>query len=132
MKGFILGIVTTAIAFVVLVTILPSTMIDFAGSNYMQLGLLAIGIGLVNAVIKPVVKLLSMPITLMTLGLFGIVINAALMLFSAWFFNSVMGFAFTVGGWPGGGFGLDAIIGAFVASIVLGILTAIIGHFIKD
>jgi putative membrane protein len=52
----------------------------------------AIILGLFNAVLKPILVLLTLPITLLTLGLFSLVINAALFLFAASF---VEGFAVT-------------------------------------
>jgi putative membrane protein len=48
---------------------------------YLFIGLI---FGVVNALIKPVVKLLSLPVTLLTLGLFTIVINAAMLWLTAW------------------------------------------------
>ena len=78
MKGFILGILASAIAFVILINVLPASMISFEGEP-LQLALLALAVGVVNAVIKPIVKILSFPISLMTLGLAGIVINAGLL-----------------------------------------------------
>lgn len=40
--------------------------------------------GLVNAVVKPIVKLVSLPVTILTLGLFTVVINAAMLWLTAW------------------------------------------------
>lgn len=56
----------------------------------------AIILGLVNAVIRPILILLTLPITILTLGLFTLVINSLLVLFVASF---VRGFA-VVGFWP--------------------------------
>lgn len=48
---------------------------------YLFIGLL---FGLVNALIRPVVKLLSLPLTILTLGLFTIIINAAMLMLTSW------------------------------------------------
>ncbi|GAP55025.1 phage holin family protein [Arthrobacter sp. 92] len=48
---------------------------------YLFIGLI---FGLVNALVKPIVSLLSLPITILTLGLFTIVINAAMLYLTAW------------------------------------------------
>ena len=45
--------------------------------------LTAVVLGLINAVIKPVLKLLTLPLTIMTLGLFSLVINALLIMLTA-------------------------------------------------
>ncbi len=48
---------------------------------YLFIGLV---FGIVNALVKPIVKLLSLPVTVLTLGLFTIVINAAMLWLTAW------------------------------------------------
>ena len=131
MKGFVLSIVATAIAFFVIATFLPDKYIDFAGET-VALVLAALLVGLVNAVVKPVVKALSFPITMMTLGLFSFVINAAMVLLVALLAQSIDGLKLTIGGWPTDGFSIETIVGAFVVSIALSILTSIVGHFVHD
>ncbi len=131
MKGFVLSIVATAIAFFVIATFLPDKYIDFAGET-VALVLAALLVGLVNAVVKPVVKALSFPITMMTLGLFSFVINAAMVLLVALLAQSIDGLKLTIGGWPTDGFSIETIVGAFVVSIALSILTSIVGHFVPD
>ena len=131
MKGFVLSIVATAIAFFVIATFLPDKYIDFAGET-VALVLAALLVGLVNAVVKPVVKALSFPITMMTLGLFSFVINAAMVLLVALLAQSIDGLKLTIGGWPADGFSIETIVGAFVVSIALSILTSILGHFVPD
>ena len=98
----------------------------------MALVLAALLVGLVNAVVKPVVKALSFPITMMTLGLFSFVINAAMVLLVALLAQSIDGLKLTIGGWPTDGFSIETIVGAFVVSIALSILTSILGHFVPD
>ena len=72
MKGFAIGVAATAIALVLLAFLLPS--VEYGG-DVVGLILLAIVFGVVNGFIKPIVKLFSLPITAMTLGLFSIVIR---------------------------------------------------------
>jgi len=131
MKGFTLGILASAIAFVILVNVLPASMIAVAGAP-LQLVLLALAVGVVNAVIKPIVKLLSFPISLMTLGLAGILINAGLLLGVAFLAEKWARIDFTIGGWPAGGFTADTIVGAVVASVLLGVISAVVGLVVKD
>ena len=131
MKGFVLSIVATAIAFLVIATFLPDKYIDFGGET-VALVLAALLVGLVNAIVKPVVKALSFPITMMTLGLFSFVINAAMVLLVALLAQSIDGLKLTIGGWPADGFSIETIVGAFVVSIALSILTSIVGHVVHD
>jgi putative membrane protein len=130
MKGLVLSIVAGAIAFVILLQLLPATFLDFEGDN-VQLVLLALGVGVVNSIIKPVVKALSFPISMMTLGLFGFVINAALLLGVAWVAQNVASIDFSVGGFPPD-FTSDTIIGAFVASALLSVVTTVVGLVVHD
>ncbi|MEO5964490.1 MAG: phage holin family protein [Candidatus Limnocylindrales bacterium] len=131
MKGFILGIAASAIAFVILLQILPSTFINFKGGTT-QLIVLALGVGVVNAVIKPVVKILSFPISLLTLGLFGFVVNAVLMLGIAYVARNIANLDFTVGGFPASGITADTIVGAVVASVLLAVISSIVGLVVRD
>jgi len=48
---------------------------------YLFIGLI---FGLVNALVRPIVSLLSLPITILTLGLFTIVVNAAMLYLTSW------------------------------------------------
>ena len=129
MKGIVIGIATTAIAVVILTLLLPQVKYD---GNMVHLVLIAALIGVVNGFIKPVVKLLTFPINMMTMGLVGIVVNAALLLGVAWASEHLFKITFSIGGFPGHGLSMDVFVTAAIASIVLGILTAIIGLVVHD
>ncbi|WP_018135331.1 phage holin family protein [Acaricomes phytoseiuli] len=75
--------------------LLPGMRIDSAATQQMAqdgvplaglLALLFIGLifGVVNALVKPLVSLISLPVTLLTLGLFTVVINAAMLWLTSW------------------------------------------------
>jgi putative membrane protein len=130
-KGIVIGIAATAIAFAILVNVLPASMVEFKGDN-VQLVVLAIVFGLVNSFIKPVVKILSFPISMMTLGLFGFVVNAAMLLVVAYLASNYADVPFTVGGFPATGITADTIVGALVASIALGVISTIVGLVVRD
>jgi putative membrane protein len=129
MKGIVLGIAATAIAFAILTLLLPQVKYD---GDITHLIIIAALFGVVNGLVKPVVKLLSFPINLMTVGLFGIVINVVLFMGVAWVSNSFIKFQFTIAGWPKTGLTFDVIGTALIASIALGIITAVIGLVVKD
>jgi putative membrane protein len=76
-------------------------------------------------VIKPVIKLLSLPLSVMTLGLFGLVVNGFLLLLVAWVSDRI-DLTFTVGGYPPD-FTLDTIIAAVVGAVILGIVSTVLG-----
>lgn len=72
--------------------------------------------GVVNVVIKPIVATLSLPITCLTLGLFAIVINALMLMLTAWLTT------FTPVTFVVESFLWDAVLGAIVVSLVSALL----------
>ncbi len=125
--GFILGTIATAITFAIVAYLLPQ--IEFGGS-ILNLLILTVIAGVVNGLIEPVVKLLSLPLTVMTLGLFGLVVNTALLLLTAAIADAV-GINFHVGGFPPN-FGIDTIIAAVIGAIALSIVGAIVRMVVPD
>lgn len=78
--------------------------------------LTALVFGLVNALVRPVLKLLSCPLILLTLGLFTLVVNALMLMLTSWL-GRHLGIGFTVDGfWA-------AFLGALVVSIVSTLLS---------
>jgi len=128
MRGFIIGTIATAITFAIVAYLLPQ--IDY-GDNLTGLIIVAVIAGVVNGVIKPIIKLFSLPLTMMTFGLFWLVINAGLLLLIAWV-SSLVGITFTVGGFPTDGLSLDAFIAAIIGGIAISIVGAIVGMAIHD
>ncbi len=128
MRGFLINTVVTAIAFAAMAYLLKPN-IQYEG-DVPGLILLAVIAGVVNGLIKPIIKLLSLPIRLATLGLFSFVINAAMLLLIAWLAGKV-DIHFTIHGFPPD-FTLDAFIWALIGSIVLSVISTIIGFFIHD
>ena len=102
MKGFIIAVAAGAIAFVLMLQVVPESMIAFSGETS-QLILLALFVGAVNALIKPVINVLSIPISFLTLGLSGFVVNAALLLGIAYLAQTYAKLDLTIGGWPTSG-----------------------------
>jgi putative membrane protein len=127
MRGFLIGTVATAIAFAAMAWLLPN--IDFTG-DIPQLVILALVAGVVNGLIKPIVRLLSLPVRVATLGLFSFVINAGLLLLIAWL-SGQLDIPFSIAGFPPD-FSIDALLWALIGSVVLSIVSSLIGHFVPD
>ncbi len=77
------------------------------------LTLLAVAVifGLVNAIVRPIVRLISIPLFILTLGLFTFVVNALMLLLTAWI-GDQFDLAFEVDGF------VAALLGALVVSVV--------------
>lgn len=95
------------------------TMTGSAGENTWTLIVIALIFGVVNFVVKPIVKLLSLPLMLLTLGLFTLVVNALMLLLTSWIADQAH-LAFHVDG-----FGA-AFLGGLIVSIVAWALHAIL------
>ena len=92
---------------------------------------LAVIFGVVNGLIGPIVRLLALPIRMMTLGLVGFLINAGLLLVTAAIADAV-GFDFTVGDFPPTLLSADTFVGAVVGAIALSLVGTAVRLVIKD
>ncbi len=111
MVTLILVWILKAVALLAVAYLLPGIAVASFGSALIA----ALVLGLVNMLVKPVLVLLTLPITIVTLGLFLIVINALLF----WFVGSVLkGFQVNGFWW--------AVGGAILYSIISGLLTKLI------
>ncbi len=77
--SFLINWLLSGLAIVITAYLLPGVHL----SGIKAALLTAIALGLINAVIKPVLKLLTLPFTIMTLGLFSLVLNALLIMLTA-------------------------------------------------
>jgi putative membrane protein len=94
------------------------------GDNWWKLLAVALILALINSYLKPILKILSFPITLLTMGLFALVLNALLLLFVA-FISSQLKLGFSIGGFPPD-LTADAFVGALLGSIVISIVSVLL------
>jgi len=109
--GFLLRVAVNALAIVLAASLLPGIEVD----GIVPALAAAVLLGLVNAFVRPVLLILTLPITLVTLGLFLFVLNG----FCFWLVASL------VKGFHVAGFG-SALLGALVVSVVSWVVTALI------
>lgn len=113
MKRFLIHWLIIALALWVTAYILPGVQIE---SNQ-ALAIAAIVLGLVNALIRPILTLLTLPITILTLGLFYLLVN---------------GFTFLLASKVVPGFGVSSYWWAVLGALVVSIVAAFVGNFFKD
>ena len=117
MRSLFVRWLINTLALYVAVQVVPG--VDYAGG---PLGLLLVAaiFGLVNAVLRPVLTLLTCPLVLVSLGLFLFVINALLLLFTSWL-STPLGLGFHVAGfWPAFWAGLLISLVSLFLSIMVG------------
>ena len=77
--------------------------------------------GLINAIIAPVVKVLALPLYILTFGLISFVINGALLLFVAWLSTQIGADILTIEGFTTEGLTIESLGWAILASIIISI-----------
>jgi putative membrane protein len=91
-----------------------------AGKTIVTILIVALIFGVINTVLKPLVKLLSLPFIVLTLGLFLLIINALMLQLTSWLAGT-LDLSFHVDS-----FFWDAILGALIITVVASILNAIV------
>ncbi len=125
MVELIVKILINAAALFVAVTILPASLLSFTyGNDWWKLLAVALLFALVNSYIKPIVKALSMPISLMTMGLIAFLINAAMLLVVA-FVSGQLKLGFKVGDFPPDLLSSDTIVGAIIAALIISVVSTV-------
>jgi putative membrane protein len=105
--NFLIKILVTSLAVLFSAYLLPGVSVD----NYTTAILVAIVIALLNTFLKPILILLTIPVTMLTLGLFLLVINAFIILFASELVN---------------GFRVDGFWWALLFSIILSVVTSLL------
>jgi putative membrane protein len=135
-RGFIIRLAVTGLAFIVTSWLVPqihfpATQLQEPAQDILTILGVALVFGVVNGLIGPIVRLLALPIRMATLGLFSIVINAGLLLLVAWI-TWKLGIVFKVGTFMPTLLSMDTLIGAVLGSIVIGLVSSVASHFVKD
>ena len=107
--NFALNVIAVAVAFWAVVAIVPG--IDIVPATTQNFLLIAAVFIIVNEVVTPVLRFLGAPLTCLTLGLFALVINGAVLLLVSALMDSLV-----IDGWGA------AIIGSIVLAIVSGVV----------
>ena len=108
MNNFLIRLILSAIAVLICAYILPGAEVSGFVSAIVVAGVLA----LLNVLLKPILVILTIPITIVTLGLFLLVINTILVMLASWLVP---------------GFAVDGFWWALVFSILLSIINSVFG-----
>lgn len=111
MRGLAIRWIFNALALLITAWIIPGITIKGLGAALIT----ALILGVVNAIIRPVVLFFTLPLNIFTLGLFTLVVNALMLLITA---SAVPGFVVS-GFWV-------AFFGSIVLTIISGILSAVV------
>jgi putative membrane protein len=129
LRGFVIGTIVTAIAFLILTKFLPQ-FVSYDG-NLVGLIVISVIFGIVNGLIGPIVRLMALPIRMATLGLVGFLINAGLLLLTAWI-TSLLNFDLKVGDFPPDLLSIDTLVAAIVGAVVLSLVSTAVRLVVPD
>lgn len=113
MPRFILTWLLTALALIITANLIPGIRI----TSFPDALVAVVIMGLVNAIVRPILVLLTLPLTILSLGLFLLVINAISLLLVAYLTPS--------------GFEIDGFFPALLGSIVLSLVSGLLNQFAK-
>ncbi|WP_114907922.1 phage holin family protein [Ornithinimicrobium murale] len=121
--SFLIRVLVNAVALWITSRIIDGIVFeDTSNTTAFVLTIVAVGLifGVLNAVIKPILFVLSLPVMLLTLGLFTFILNAIMLWLTSW-----------VAGWFDLGFSIeafwwDAVLGAVIITIISMILNAVL------
>lgn len=118
---FILRCLATAIAVSVVIWLVPGFNVIGGNEAWGAIALFSLILALINSSIKPLLQILSLPISIITLGVFYLVVNTLMLYLATWIANGLFGVGFEISsfGW--------AFLASIVISIVSGIVNSITG-----
>ena len=132
MIDLLVKILINAIGVYVAVLVVPQISFPAADNllklegNWWQVIVVALILAVINTYVKPIVKALSFPISMLTLGLVAFVINAALLLLVAGIDGATIKAGLVVGHFPPK-LDVDTIVAAIVGALVLSIVSTLLG-----
>jgi putative membrane protein len=112
--------VISALALFAAAWLVPGIRVEETG--WVVFAVMAVILGLVNAIVRPLLKLLTCPLILLTLGLFVLVINGL----TLWLASSVAVNWFNVG------FYVDGFWPAFLGGLIVSIVTVILSALVRE
>ncbi|MFA6006211.1 MAG: phage holin family protein [Candidatus Paceibacterota bacterium] len=112
MTSIILRWVLNALALLLVGYLVPGVTV----SGFMTALVLVVVFGIINVTIKPLLVLLTLPINILTLGLFTLIINALLFWFVATFIK---------------GFAVENFLAAFLGTLLYSVITTLVSHYAK-
>jgi uncharacterized membrane protein YvlD (DUF360 family) len=109
-----LRLVVLALAIALTASLVPGVKVSGGALTYLWIALL---LAIINAVLGPLLHLIALPLTVLTLGLFALVVNTALLAITAWI---------------SGDLSIDGFWSAFFAAILISVFSAILNLLVPN
>lgn len=127
-------IIIGGVALVAAALIVPGIQLDWGNEptrTAIVLAVLAVLFGVINAYIKPILRVVSLPVNLLSMGLTSFVVNAGLLLLLAWLVGEIWEPVLHLGDFPPT-LDIEALTAAVAGSIVISIVTTILSVLTPD
>jgi putative membrane protein len=112
--------VITSLALFAAAWLVPGIRVE--GTAWIVYAVMAIILGLVNAIVRPLLKLLTCPLIILTLGLFTLIVNGV----TLWLSSQIAVHWFKVG------FYVDSLWSAFLGALIVSVVTVILSALVKE
>lgn len=120
--SFLFRWLVSAIAVAAAVWLVPGIELIGGDSAWIGIVIFALILSLINISIKPILQVLSLPISVLTLGIFYLIVNTLMLYLAAWLANGLFGIGFWISGFGS----------AFLASIVISLVTVIVNSIVAS
>ena len=132
MRTFLSIIVTALAVFISLVIVpgifvsgpgifFPNFELSAQGQQWISLGLYSLILAIINIFIRPIVKAISLPFTIITLGLFALVVNVAMLYLASYICNLLLFINIH----------FASLVSALICSVVISIVSAVFNFFVR-
>lgn len=119
---FLLNWLLTSISIAIATFIVPGIAPFGPTDAWLSFAFVGLFLGLVNSLVKPLVTVISLPVTFLTLGVFQLVVNSFMLELASWLSVNLLGSGISISGfWS-----------AFVGAIIVSIMCSILGVATKD
>ncbi|RLC99816.1 MAG: phage holin family protein [Chloroflexi bacterium] len=112
--------IITSLALLAAAWLVPG--IRVVGSGWIVYAVMAVILGLVNAIVRPILKFLTCPLIILTLGLFVLVVNGI----TLWLASAIAVSWFHVG------FYVDGFWAAFLGALIVSVVTVILSALVRE
>ncbi|MBN1231691.1 MAG: phage holin family protein [Anaerolineales bacterium] len=119
MNKFIIRWLINALAIFATIYLVPGLQME--NESWIAYAILGLIFGVVNAVIRPLLKIMTCPLIILTLGLFTLVINTMLLYITSW-----------VGSWFDYSIFIKDFWSAFVGALIISVISLILSLFVRD
>ncbi len=121
----LIRLIINAVALLVAAWLVPGIYLSVARGatkpdDWLTLGIVALIFGVVNVIIRPVVLLFTLPLTILTLGLFTFVVNALMLILTSWIAQGI-----------GLGFRVDGFVPALLGSLIISVVSFVLNRVVR-